>query len=373
MEQSTQFNPWAEENIKQDERRTIVDHLLKDMQRSLSMTLDPRTLSAMRNYMVSKYGQTEHYDTLVLRHESMKILITDAEKRLADLDTHAKKLHKALAEGGQVQEAVARDYCFSQGNFVRDLRHVAALKARSVWSDIHYANLNKQHESLQQEMQEYKSNLESREQELKRTEEELERNKHILMHAEATRDQANTTADYVINQANDLERRLQETERLHQCAKRSVELLTNLRSQGASRSRFDAWPTRSSTGPWTDAQRESGSTQYRPVEPKSSFEGFLDQLATNDNGKAENTTEEKAQVKNGEASTSEQPVEPQEIPPSVPIVPPETAVPGSSPEREEDHAGSSEAKWRALQALVSSSSVYSQIPSTNNGQIDAEM
>lgn len=371
MEQSTKSNPWTEEDIKQDEREKAVDHLLKDMQRSLPTTLEPRTLSAMRNYMVSKYGQTEHYEKLVLRHESMKILVRDAKRRLADLDAHAKALPKALAEGGQAQDAVAQDYSFSQENFVRAVSQIATLRAQLVSFDIDYLTLRGQHESLQQEMQEYKRKLESRERELESKEEELKRTKHILTRASAAHDRASTTADYAINQADDLERRLQETERLYQYAKRSVEFLTSLRSHGASRSRLDAWPTRTSTGPWTCAQRECESTQYRPVKPKSSFEGFFDQLATNDNGKAGDTMEEKAQVKNGEASTPEQPVETQEVSPSVPTVPPEPAVPGSSLEREEDHARRSEALLRRLQKLVSINSVYSQRPSTNNEKVNS--
>lgn len=106
----------------------------------------------------------------------MNILIRDAERKLAVLDTHAKALTEALAEGGQAQGADVGEYSFNRENLVRAVIQVTSLKARLVSFSINYAILHGQDESLQQQMQEYKSILQSREEELKRT-------KHILMRA----------------------------------------------------------------------------------------------------------------------------------------------------------------------------------------------
>lgn len=205
MAQPIQSNFWSEERSRQEEQKRAVDLLLEDMQRYLPGATDPTTLSAVRDYMVTKYGHIENYDRLVLRHEAMMIHIRNAEKQLADLTAQAQAL--SAAPGDMRPD-------FTQENFRKALGRLTAVQARLVASDSKYMMLRTRNESLEQEVKQHKSILQRKEQDLERT-------KHILERVGAERDRWSRTADYVIHQTNDLERRLRKTEELYQELKRS--------------------------------------------------------------------------------------------------------------------------------------------------------
>ncbi|KAG6360474.1 hypothetical protein INS49_011536 [Diaporthe citri] len=82
MAQPTQSNTWIEERSRQEGRERAADLLLEDMQRFLPAVMDPTTLSAVKDSTVTKYGQTENYDKLVVRHEAIKAHIRHVEERL---------------------------------------------------------------------------------------------------------------------------------------------------------------------------------------------------------------------------------------------------------------------------------------------------
>lgn len=131
---------------------------------------------------------------------------------------------------------------------------------------------------------------------LQRVEEERDRVSRQLHSVEAERDRAHRTAEYVIHQANDLGRRLKETETLYQGASRYIEGLCNAGSQqGHTTARRvvsapagpGAWPTVHSTMPRTEPQKERDSRQLKPVEfeseSKRSFHTAMEDSEKNGN------------------------------------------------------------------------------------------
>lgn len=201
MAQPTQSNIWSARRTEQEERERAADHLLEDMQRFMPTAMDPTTLSAVKDYMVTKYGQTANHDKLVVQHEDIKIYIRELEKWLADITARAQDL--SVGSGG----AMTPD--FTRENFQRGLERIVYVQTRLVVCHSDNMMLRTRNESLEQEVQQHKSILQRKQQELERT-------KQALRRVEAERDRSNRTADYVIHQANDLERRLRETDRLYQ-------------------------------------------------------------------------------------------------------------------------------------------------------------
>lgn len=217
MAQRTKVNIWREKRRRQEEWERTADLLLEDMQRFLPASMEPTTLSSVKDYMVAKYGQAEnYYDRLVVRHEAIKIQIKDVEKQLADLTAHAQALSAVSGDGGPSKGAAVRDYTdsFTRENFQKAMEHISSVTARLAVCDSEYVMLRTRNESLEQEVQKHRSILQRREQELERT-------RHILTRVEAERDRSSRTADYITHQANDLERRLREIQELYRAVKRS--------------------------------------------------------------------------------------------------------------------------------------------------------
>lgn len=360
----------SEERSQQEEREHAVDHFLEDMRRFIPTATEPMTLSAIRDYMVTRYDQIENYDKLVIRHEATKILIRDAERQLKDLTEHAQALSAASRNGGAAEEAVLRQFGFSQENFQEALSLAVALRARLVVCNSEYTVLHTRTELLEQEVQQYKAILQ-------RQAEERERAKHILERVETERDRSSRTIDYVIHQANDLERRLQETERRYQEAKRSLDLRTHAHShqghtsaQGATPepARCDTRPKRTSAERWMDLQRRLEPGQYRPVLPKLSVPESFGQLAIKESEEAGKTTQQQALIKDGDTS-AEKPVSPQKIIPCVPLVAPKPVMQASFlKEQEGDTTNVPEEGQPSLQAAVSSLLICFPNVITDNGK-----
>lgn len=279
MELPPYLNSWSELRGQQDKYEQAANHLLEDMQRFLPNPLDPTTLSAMRNYMVTRYGQIEKYDKHVMRHDAIKMLIRDVERQLAELNTHAKDLAAAHGFGAAGEEALLRRYSFSEANFRLVLDQIINVRARLAVCDAEYMILQTRTESLKQDVQQYKAILErSTQTRAQEREEELVRSERIVERVEAEYDRSSRTADYVIHQANDLELRLQKTEKLYEGTKRALDLVMGARSQQGQMSahrempalaRRKTWPTRTGEEPSMNPQRKRESRQYSPVESES--------------------------------------------------------------------------------------------------------
>lgn len=220
----------TEKGIQQQERENAVDHLLEDMQRFLPTALEPMTLSAVRDYMVTKYAQAENNGKLVMRHEAIKILIRDVERQLAELTTHAQALSAASNNGGAAAETFLQQYPLSQENFQEAVKLAVEVQARLVVCDSEYMVLHTRMESLEREVQHYKEILPRQARERDRARRKLqeteERTKHIVERVQAELDRSSRATDYLIHQANDLERRLLEMEKLYREAKCSLGRLT---------------------------------------------------------------------------------------------------------------------------------------------------
>lgn len=277
------------------------------MQRFLPNPLDPTTLSAMRNYMMTRYGQTEDYDKLVMRHDAIKILIRDVEGKLAELNTRARDLAEAHDHGVTGEEAVLRRYGFSEADFRRVLDQNINVRARLSVCDADYMILQTRTESLEQDVRQYKALLEiSAQQRAREKEEELVRSERIVERVKAEYDRSRTTADYVIYQADDLERRLQKTEKLYEGTKRALDHVMGERSQQGQMSihrempklaRFKTWPTSTSEEPSMNPQRKRESRQDTPVVPESRFGSLVSRLIS---GISETVVNDLEQI--GEAS-----------------------------------------------------------------------
>lgn len=298
---------WSELRGRQDKLKQAANHLLGDMQRFLPNPLDPTTLSAMRDYMVTRYGQTVDYDKLVMRHDAIKILIRDIEGKLAELNTRARVLAEAHDHEVTGEEALLRRYGFSEAEFRRVLDQIINVRARLSVCDADYMILQTRTESLEQDVQLYKALLEMRAQHgVQEKQEEIVRGQRLLERVNAECDRSRTTADYVIHQANDLERRLRKTEKLYQGAKRALDLVMGERSQQGQMStdpempklaRFKTWPTRTGEEPSMNPQRERESRQDSPVVPESRFGSLLSRLVS---GISETAVNDLRQI--GEAS-----------------------------------------------------------------------
>lgn len=280
MELPPYLNSWSEFRRQQDKWEQAANHFLEDMQRFLPNPLDPTTLSAMRNYMVTRYCQTKEYDKLVTRHDAIKILIRDVEGKLAELDTHARELAAASDHGIAGDEALLRRHGFSEASFLQVLDQIINMRARLAVCDAEYMILKTRTESLEQEVQQYKAILErSAQQRAQEREEDLVRSERMVERVEAEYDRSSTTADYVIHQANDLESRLQKTEKLYEGAKRALDTVMGARSQQGQMSthrempalaRYKTWPTRTDVEePSMNPQRKRESRQYSPVESET--------------------------------------------------------------------------------------------------------
>lgn len=274
------MNSWSEFRKQRDKCEQAANHLLGDMQRFLPEPLDSTTLSAMRNYIMMRYGQTEDYDKLVMRHGAMKILIEDVERRLAELNTRANDLAAAHDHGVTGKEDLLRRYGFSEANFRRVLDQIINVRARLSVCDSEYMILQTRNESLEEDVQLYKDLLEMCAQHrAQEKHEELVRGERLRERVKAKYKRLSRTADYVIHQAKDLERRLQETEKLYQGAKHALDLVMWERSQQGQMStdpempalaRSKTWPTRTDVKePSLNPQRKRESKQDTPVESES--------------------------------------------------------------------------------------------------------
>lgn len=270
MAQRTKVNIWREKRRRQEEWERTADLLLEDMQRFLPASMEPTILSSVKDYMVAKYDQAEnYYDRLVVRHEAIKIQIRDVEKQLADLTAHAQALSAVTRDEGPIIEAAVRGYDvgFTRETFRRAMEQVSSCTARLAVCDAKYMMLRTRNESLEQEVQKHRTILQRREQELERT-------RHILTRVEAERDRSSRTADYVIHQANDLERRLRETDKLYRAVKRSQQDYKSAHSATSAPAAFGRRPARTSTEPWTKLQRETCLPLVPPQATVSSILGF---------------------------------------------------------------------------------------------------
>lgn len=140
-----------------------------------------------------------------MRHEDIKTYIRGLEKGLADITARAQDL--SAGSGAMTPD-------FTRENFQRVLERIVYVQARLVVCHSNNMMLRTWNEPLEKEVQQHKSILQRKQQELERT-------KQALKRVEAERDRSSRTADYVIHQANDLKRRLQETDKLYQEIKRS--------------------------------------------------------------------------------------------------------------------------------------------------------
>lgn len=300
------LNGWSELRGQQDKCEQAANHLLEDMQRFLLNPLDPTTLSAMRNYMMTRYGQTEDCDKLVMRHDAIKSLIRDVEGQLAELNKHARGLAAAFDHGVTGEEALLRRYGFSEANFRIVLDQIVNVRARISVCDADYMILQTRTESLEQDVRQYKALLEiSAQQRAREKEEELVRSERIVERVKAEYDRSRTTADYVIHQADDLERRLQKTEKLYEGTKRALDHVMGERSQQGQMSthrempklaRFKTWPTRTSEEPSMNPQRERESRQDSAVVPESRFGSLVSRLISGISEEAVNDLEQIGQA-----------------------------------------------------------------------------
>lgn len=274
------MNSWSEFRKQQDKLKQAANHLLEDMQRCLPNPLDPTTVSAMKNYMVTRYGQTEDYDKRVMRHDAIKILIEDVERRLAELNTRANDLAVAHDQGITGEGDLLQRYGFSEANFRQALDQIINVRARLSVCDSEYMILQTRNESLEEDKQLYKSLLEmSTQHRAQEKHEEIVRGERLSERVKTEYKRLSRTTDYVIHQANDLERRLQETEKLYQGAKHALDLVMWERSQQDQMStdpempalaRSKTWPTRTDVkDPSLNLQRKRESKQDTPVESES--------------------------------------------------------------------------------------------------------
>ena len=330
----------SEGRSREEERENAVNVMLQDMQRSLPIPMEPMTLSAVRDYMVTTLTTLEqhrHFDTLVMRNSYMEMLIRDGTTRLINLNTRAQTLHTALMERASADGAVLREYNFSPESFQRILRQLAALETRLLVCDTEYMTLRILNDSLQRESEQNRSVLQRRAAEreqawemLQEREEELKRTKHILERVEAERDRSRRTVDYVVPQLHNLESRLQESERIYKGSNRSVKLLTNTLSQQGHAAAARAVPapagvettsTGTNTEPRTGLQQDLEPRQDKRVRSGSRFADLLARLAVKDSEMGGSTAEEKAPVEGGDAPVRK-PVTPKRIIPCVPLLPP---------------------------------------------------
>lgn len=252
--------------------------------------------------MVMRYGQTEDYDKLVMRHGAIKILIRDVERQLAELNTHARDLAEAHDHGVTGEEALLRRYGFSEANFRRVLDQIINVRARLSVCDSEYMILQTRTESLEQDVQLYKALLEMRaQQRVQEKHEEIVRGQRLVERVKAEYNRLSRTADYVIHQANDLERRLQKAEKLYRGAKRALDLVMGERSQQGQMSthrempklaRFKTWPTRTGEEPSMNPQREREPRQDSPVVIGSRFGSLLSRLVSGISKTAVNALEQ---------------------------------------------------------------------------------
>lgn len=330
----------SEERSRHEERENAVNIVLQDMQRFLPAPMEPMALAAVRDYMVTtltRLEQPRHFDTLMIRNASMEILIRDGTTRLINLITHARTLLAALTEVAPANGAALREYNFSVESFHRNLTHLNALEARLVVCDVEYMALRSQKDKLQRESEQTRGVLQRRAAEreearktLQEREEELKRTKHILERVEAERDISRRTADYVTHQLHDLQRRLEEAERVSQGPNRTVGLPLNSLSQRDHAAAARALPapggaetalTAAHTAPWMAPQQDRGPRQDDRDSSRLRYAELIARLAVEESKRVESTTEEQAQVEGGDAPVKT-PATPQRTIPCLPLMPP---------------------------------------------------
>lgn len=332
---------------EQQQRLDAVNFVLEDMRLYLPSGIEPNTWSAMRNYMVARLGQYKDFDNLLLRNASIEIMNNDGMRRLSDLIIHAGELFAAFVQLGPMTGAALQSFVFSEERLLDATRQLAAYEARLVECDAQFVLQRNLNDALDRVFARTKSVLQMREQELEQAQrtiqekdEELKRTKHILQRVEAERDRSSRTADYVILQLGDLERRLKEAENIQLGSQGSGKLPVSVPSQ--PRQASAPWTTSAPAGANTNAQvayteasteleQYLESAQDKSTRPESRFTGFFKKLATKEAQKAESTngTMEHLPEMDSDASVK-MPVVPHQVVPCMPRLPQGATTPATN-------------------------------------------
>ncbi|KAI3393562.1 hypothetical protein diail_4153 [Diaporthe ilicicola] len=342
------------ESFRQDERREAVGIVLEDMQKYLPTALEPKILSAMRDYMVTELGRFPDLDRLLLRNASVEMLNKDAMIRLDGLRLRANDILEAIRNEGPPEEQVLRALDFSPESFLEATRQLAALGTRLVQCDAEFMSVRTLNDTLEQRLEQSHSVLRERDHELEHT-------RHILQRVETERDRSQRTRDYVVYQLSDLESRLRVSEKLRLSAEDSVRLLTSTLSRkaeasapGAAPAVANGLPTATRTEPSVEQQQDRKPVIVQTPRSESRVADFFEELSGRKDQNAEDTnaTMEQAPTKKNDAPVK-RPTRPNQVIPVLPKYPPKAVIrqyAGNEPE--EDVAKVEETGMLSLKAFM---------------------
>ncbi|KAG8160203.1 hypothetical protein KVR01_009739 [Diaporthe batatas] len=347
------------------------------MQQLLPAEIDPATLVAMRDYMVTQLDQFEPFDELLLRNASIRILIKDATDKLLQLQNQALYLLTELDVRGPVSEEILQTNSLGREN--------AALKAQMAIRDTEFMNLRTNNRLLAQSLEGYKnilqtnvereqaralaetqqrgSELEAERAIIRELKMECERIKDFVYRIETERDHAKTALEHQHREFQELQIRLaeaqrklrsrsQETEKLYQAIGQSGQDHTNTRrpqNPAATEGGFGVPASteidtsigekmqslatiKSRTTKLDGAELLGSGSRSRSISPKDPGQ----RVVKEDKGSG-NCTEVKTTTENLKGASVKKPGSPRVVKPIVPLLPLKTIICAKPPEKQDSH------------------------------------